>query len=358
VKGRQGQSGLESELGGLGIVGVGEGTSEVLDGVTNARGEDDRVGVSGGMEEIWKALATMQVRQGVMEKELNTVRIEVLVERLKVGNVGELASGTEERVDGLVREFGEYGGRRDKMESRLKYITELEGDMREVFGQYGSRLDKIESGLKELAGVEKDTREEMGRSNEGGDLLSVAKGDQGEQGGEGACVGGRGVLYKGPGRAVNGGDRVRRDRLSEEAERQSRRLNLVFMGIKEGSAVEDEKMVRDLVRDLLVGEQVGIRVGERVGRKGDKVRPIRVVVEDAEQRRRILARAKGLGTMVGREGVFIAPDRTPRQQGEDKILRDKVKVFRSEGKEGVKISKGEVVVGEGGNRKVLYSPGS
>jgi len=54
VRGRQGVMG--SELGGLGIVGEGEGTSEVVEGVKNVRKEDDRGDASGGVEEMVESL--------------------------------------------------------------------------------------------------------------------------------------------------------------------------------------------------------------------------------------------------------------------------------------------------------------
>jgi len=359
--GRKRQDVMESEPGGLRLVGEGDGKAEEMDEGKKSREEGGGEGRERDVDEIeravgkmWKMLNTMQARQGAMEVEMNAVKIEILEERTRGRSVGELARVTEERVDRIEREFGEYGGRRDKMEDSLKYITELEDDMRQVFGDYGGRLDVIESSLKGLVGVEKDVREEMGRSNEGEVLLSVVKGDQGEQGGEDACVGGRGVLFEGHGGVVSGGDRDMQVRLSEEAERQSRRLNLVFMGIEEGSAEEDKRTVQGLVGVLLEGEQVEMWVGERVGRKGVKARPIRVVVKEAEQRRRILARARELRTMKGKEGIYIAPDRTRKQQEEDRVLRDKVKAFRNGGKVGVKISKGEVVRGEGVNREVLF----
>jgi len=434
-----------------------EGMFEDLEAVGRGGGEGDLRSMRKDVEEIVerafgklrKELTSVQARQGVMEREMNTVRVVLVEESQKVEGVEESVGEIEERMVGLEGRFGKYGGRLDDMENGLRRLTEIAGELErateermdmvvgglrrlaetdgelvraaelrldrweEELGKFGGRLDKMESGLRVLAGVGEDMREvgestgqvvdggrlasqagdpgelgimaymeilatdeewkvvegrrnkgrgevrskeEMGRSIEGEKLLSVAKDEQGEQGGEGVGGGGREVLCEGPVSVASVGVRDGRARVSEEEERQSRRWNLVFWGIKEGSAEEDERLVREVVCSLVGDECVGIRVVGRVGRKGGKVRPIRVVVEEAGQRGRILARAKTLKTMAGREGIYITPDRTWKQQEEDRVLRDKVKAFRSKGKEGVKISRGEVVAGEGEKREVLFKP--
>ena len=49
----------------------------------------------------------------------------------------------------------------------------------------------------------------------------------------------------------------------------------------------------------------------------------------------------------------MVPDLTRKQQEEDKQLRDKLKEFRGNGMEGIKISKGCIVKEEGSDREVL-----
>lgn len=53
--------------------------------------------------------------------------------------------------------------------------------------------------------------------------------------------------------------------------------------------------------------------------------------------------------------IYVAPDLTRVQQEEDRKLREKLKEIRLAGKKYVKISKGEIVQEEGGQKVVLYS---
>jgi len=266
------------------------------------------------------------------------------------GGVGACVGGWEE-----VKENRKKIRKEKRSREEMGRSNESE-DLLPVVTREGGR--EVEAELRNNRSKEVRSREEVGTSGEGGDLLPVVRNDQEERDAErgvvGASVGGRGVSCRGHGSVVGGGDGDMRAQLTEEEERERRKFNLMFMGIKEGSAEEGEMVVRGLVKVLLGGEYVGLRVGERVGRKGVKDRPIRVVVEEAGQRRKILARAKDLKTMEGKGGIYIAPDRTRKQQEEDRVLRDKVKEFRKGGKVGVKISKGKVVREEGGNRDVLF----
>jgi hypothetical protein len=325
--------------------------------------------VERAVEKMLKAFATVQVKQGVLEEVVNTVRIELLEAAVRVESLGELARVTEERAGVLGKELA--GVERDMSEAKESIRQVMEGGHLTVqagdLGELRRAYVEVLSGAGEVeAEVEqwKDgswqvrSREELGRSGEGMDLMFMRLG--GEDAGELRAEVERMRDGKGQVWSKEEVERSGKRRspvtmgMSEDLERQSRRLNLVFMGIKEVSVDEDKVVVQDLVRALMGSEQVGIRVGERVGRKGAKDRPIRVFVEEAEQRRRILARAKDLKRMEGKERIYIVPDLTRKQQEEDKILRDKVKAFRRAGQVGVKISKGEVVKGEGTNREVLY----
>jgi len=104
---RKRQCVMESELGGLKIVGKGEGMIEDLEEVKKSREDDDEGGsmrkdveetVERAVGKIWKALTTVQVRQEVMEKGMNAVKIELLEERVKGENTEEMARVTAERL--------------------------------------------------------------------------------------------------------------------------------------------------------------------------------------------------------------------------------------------------------------------
>ena len=57
----------------------------------------------------------------------------------------------------------------------------------------------------------------------------------------------------------------------------------------------------------------------------------------------ILKRAKDLKECDSFKKVFITPDLTRKQQETDKVLREQVKKFRSEGHQNVSIRAGKVI---------------
>src|SRR6267154_2579412 len=144
--------------------------------------------------------------------------------------------------------------------------------------------------------------------------------------------------------------------VSEVMEREKRKNNLVIFGIDK---THDEMATRAKVNEIInvVGlEESKIKYFGRVGRvvAGSKPRIVRVVCEDAETKRRFLKVANRLKTTENFANIYIAMDLTKVQQGQDKILRDKLKEFKEVHKE-AKINNGEIVVFEEGNRKVLFS---
>ena len=93
----------------------------------------------------------------------------------------------------------------------------------------------------------------------------------------------------------------------------------------------------------------------RVGKvAGSKPRPVRVAIEEVDDKRKILNRAKLLKENSKYDKIYVCPDLTKKQQDEDKKLRDKVREFRNQGMVGVKIVRGEVVKEEAGSRVVLF----
>ena len=145
----------------------------------------------------------------------------------------------------------------------------------------------------------------------------------------------------------------------ETMEREKRKNNLIIMGLSEEMSDTDTKQfVAEMLSTVLETEEVEMTVHGRLGRKeSDKRRPVRVEISDAAARRTILKKATNLKKEPKYEKIYVSPDLTRKQQEIDKALRDKVKVLRSQGIEGVKINKGCVVKeANGGTREILYNP--
>jgi len=54
--------------------------------------------------------------------------------------------------------------------------------------------------------------------------------------------------------------------------------------------------------------------------------------------------------------MYVVPDLTKMQQDHDRLLRDKLKVIRTDGKGDAKIVKGQIVSQEGEEIQVLFTP--
>ena len=165
--------------------------------------------------------------------------------------------------------------------------------------------------------------------------------------------------------------KVVKEDVAEALEVEKRKHNIVFHGIKEtvvplesvASGDLDKSPDQEMVEELL---RVGLRLDasrhieevQRIGRyQNGKTRPLRVKVKTLEARNEILRRAKDLKGTSEFKNVFIAPDLTRKQQEIDKDLRDKVKQFRQDGHNNVKIKQGKVIKNEPGKEVVvLYHP--
>ena len=83
----------------------------------------------------------------------------------------------------------------------------------------------------------------------------------------------------------------------------------------------------------------------RIERKEDKVRPLRIKLNDVEDKRRVLSRARNLKKVEGMDKIYIVSDLTKTQQEEEKKLREEVKRIREQGDLTARISKGVIVRG-------------
>ena len=135
-------------------------------------------------------------------------------------------------------------------------------------------------------------------------------------------------------------------------ERDKRKLNLVIMGVLEDETEGegDEEKVQKLLDELLERERVKYSLIGRVGKKGTRetaIRPIRIKIETIENKGKILKKARNLKEIEEFKRVYIVPDMTRKQQEEDKTLRDKVKEFRANGMEGVRMNSKRECSGKG-----------
>lgn len=148
-----------------------------------------------------------------------------------------------------------------------------------------------------------------------------------------------------------------RTNIIEEIEIDRRKHNLILFGATEQ---ENEGDVVDKVLTALVGESKNVVVTrvERVGKiRGDKGRPIKFTLGSMGIRSEILKNAASLkGTELG--NYYIVPDLTPRQQIEDRNLRQKLKEIReNEGNEAIiKIKRGKIIKNVGGREVIMFPP--
>jgi len=91
----------------------------------------------------------------------------------------------------------------------------------------------------------------------------------------------------------------------ESLEREKRRLNLVIMGIKEESEEEGTNTVMDLMKVLGLEDAGEVQVLGRIGKAGGKPRPIRVMLGNWENRRRLLLKDKMLKDTTGFENIYV-----------------------------------------------------
>lgn len=265
-------------------------------------------GCNRSVGKVLKALALVQARQDRVEEELEQVKTQIMGIKTELKTLGDLAKAT----DGLCR----------------------------------ATDDKV----KEVDTIVKSTDTKL-------DTMIEAK------------------LVEGIERNVESKVNVRvqevKDDVAEAMEIEKRKNNLVFHGVKEvvvdletlGQSEGNKSGDQDKVEEIL---RVGLRVEasrhieevQRIGayREG-KIRPLRVRVKTFEGRNEILKRAKDLKEVLEFKQVFIAPDLTRKQQVVDKDLRERVKKFRTEGHQSVRIKSGKIIKNEPGQQVVvLYQP--
>ena len=97
---------------------------------------------------------------------------------------------------------------------------------------------------------------------------------------------------------------------------------------------------------------------DRLGRKGSKIRPIKLVLNNMDAKYEILSKAKNLKTHEEYKKVFVVPDLTRKQQEEDKKLRTKLKEIRESGDNDVRIKRGKIIKNLNGAEVVLFPPQS
>jgi len=275
------------------------------------------VGCSRGVVNTWKKL---QEKQEKMEKEVADLKVE---------------------VKGMKDLFSKFG----KME------VVLENNKRE-WKDLSIRVKKAEEADKEIL-----TKKEQKVLKEIEDMKISFKGIVKEQ-----------ELDKE--KELKNKDKELQQKMYEVMEREKRRYNLIIRGIKESKSC-DEKVEVERILDTLVPEaRIEYKIVGRIGRteiesegKENRSRPLRIRIEDIDQKRRLLSRGKKLkeAEEVELRRVYLAPDLTRMQQDEDKKLRDKLKELRDieskkeKGKKNVKITKGEIVSEENGVTEVLFS---
>lgn len=167
------------------------------------------------------------------------------------------------------------------------------------------------------------------------------------------------------------GDKVKvvKEDVAESMEIEMRKTNLIFYGVKECDVLDldyslnvkspDQEKVEEVMKaGLRIDASRHIDDVQRIGRfVNGKVRPLRVKVKSFEARSEIMKRAKNLRDNDTFKNIYITPDLTRKQQAVDKELREKLRKFKEDGVQNVKIRYGKIIKnGEGSQVKILYQP--
>lgn len=139
--------------------------------------------------------------------------------------------------------------------------------------------------------------------------------------------------------------------MSEEKEKQKRKLNLIVHNLPESTLDEGQQRksddickTTDIFKEVL---QVNSKVTNavRIGKKGDKMRLLKITVETEKDKANILRNAIKLRSdslPEYRRKIFITPDMTPRERDENKALRAKLSELNKSGNI-YKIKNGKIV---------------
>ena len=253
---------------------------------------------------------------------------------------------------GMIAQLKAMKDRQDRMEIDIKDLRKVLSELKQ--GKIQERQEKLESELKEMKtevkGWNKELIENIQKTNETStkiETLVEAKRLEGVE------------------QRVEVSVKELKEDVDEKLEIEKRRNNLIFHGVKEAGIVDLESMTKhpdmEQIEEIL---KDGLRLDssrhlveiQRIGRYvAGKIRPLRLIVKTQEGRAMILKRAKDLKEVDSFKKVFITPDLTRKQQQSDKVLREQVKKFRSEGHQNVSIRGGKVVKNLPGQKvEILY----
>ena len=139
--------------------------------------------------------------------------------------------------------------------------------------------------------------------------------------------------------------------MTEENEKQKRKLNLIVHNLPEPASDEGQQRKKDdiskiteIFKDVL---QVAPKITNavRIGKKGDKIRLLKISVETEKEKASILRNAvklRGDNLLEYQRKIFITPDMTPKERDENKALRAKLSEMNKNGNN-YKIKNGKVV---------------
>ena len=120
----------------------------------------------------------------------------------------------------------------------------------------------------------------------------------------------------------------------EMEQRQERENNAIFFNIEESEEEETLERKQHDIRAVceICDEELGINIDDshimgaiRLGKKiPDKIRPLKILFNQRASKIDVIKNAKKLreSTNVKNQNVFIAPDLTPQQRQEGKLLRE------------------------------------
>jgi len=268
-------------------------------------------GCSRGVVNTWKRL---QEKQEFLEKEVGQIKEEIKGMKIWTGKVTQM----EKEFSTDRAEFRKLDGRLKKIESAVKESEQKKEQLvqKEIQDLKQSFVDIVNEQEEERKKEDKKTADRE--------------------------------------KTV---DRELQQKMLEVMERDKRKNNLIFMGIKETTEEEENKIITDIMETLVEETDITYEIFGRVGRKdtsnADKARPLRIIIEDIGHRRLVLSRGKKLKESSFKQ-VFIVPDLTRLQQEEDKKLRDKLKDIRQHGTTNARIVKGEIVSVNDNGEKVVH----
>ena len=138
----------------------------------------------------------------------------------------------------------------------------------------------------------------------------------------------------------NANNVVTKESLKEEMDIERRKMNVVIMGMKED--LRDEEVAKDMLAKMAGVKGVkSIEVVERIGKKETgKVRPVRIRLNNIDAKYDILKAGSKLKNWEEYKKTYVVPDRTKKQQAEDKALWGKLKDIRDGGETSAMIKKG------------------